>query len=85
MKDAIDSTAGLGNRGSIIDICLDEIHGLQADKILLLAGGEVVDSADSFAARKQFGGDRPANKSGSAGNQISVHFNLSHSSRVHRF
>ena len=48
-------------------------------QILPLAGGKVVDAANLFAARKQLRGDRPANKAGCAGHQISVHLDLSHS------
>ena len=66
MKDALDTATCLGHCCGIVNVRLDKVHRLEAAQIFVLSGDKVVDAADFLAARKQFRGDRSANKAGCA-------------------
>ena len=70
MENNLDARAGLRANRRIGQVALQKLHRLQADQILALAGNEVVDAANSLAARQQRRGNRAADKAGGSGNEI---------------
>ena len=73
VKDNIHAAARRGTGAGIIEVRLDEVHRFQAGEIFTLAGREIIDSSNLFAACDKFGGNRAPDKTGRASYEIFDH------------
>ena len=69
MQDGVDADAGAGNGWCVGEIGLDEVDG--CGDVAELAGGEVVETTDVFAASEQSFRKVRADEARGAGDEIS--------------
>jgi hypothetical protein len=73
VENVINTVTGFGHRKLIEEIGFAEVQSLQISKVLLFAGGKVIESAHAFSASQQFPRDIASDESSYAGDKVSGH------------
>jgi hypothetical protein len=76
MQDVIDSVDGAAGDILLGEIAFDEFHAGDVREILTLAGHQVVDDANAFAAADELFCQMGADETGAAGHEIVGHVSV---------